>query len=319
MNDVLRVSARCRSPTSRSTAAGPSRTSTTPVFPTSTGSGARRWRRTPARTGSTRPRSRACCTMENDLVGFTADLLDAPDRAVGHGHLGRHRVGACWPSRARATPAPTSTAHGWWCRRPCTRRSTRPPTTSASRPSSCRSAPTSGPTRPRWSRRSTRHRRTVLVVGSAPSYAHGVIDPVAAVAAAAAERGIRCHVDACIGGWVLPYAARLGRGRAAVDVRGRRGHLDLGRHPQVRLRPQGHLGPAAPHARRTAAAVLRLRRLAGLHDAQLDHPVDEVRWSARRRLGGRAVAGRPGLRAADPRRVRGGRPDRRRAGRHRRS
>jgi glutamate/tyrosine decarboxylase-like PLP-dependent enzyme len=53
--------------------------------------------------------------------------------------------------------------------------------------------------------------RTVLVVASAPSYAHGVVDPVTEIAAAAAERGIRCHVDACIGGWVLPYATRLGR------------------------------------------------------------------------------------------------------------
>lgn len=53
--------------------------------------------------------------------------------------------------------------------------------------------------------------RTVLVVASAPSYAHGVVDPVTELAALAAERGIRCHVDACIGGWVLPYAARLGR------------------------------------------------------------------------------------------------------------
>lgn len=52
---------------------------------------------------------------------------------------------------------------------------------------------------------------TVLVVASAPSYAHGVVDPVTEVAAAAAARGVRCHVDACIGGWVLPYAARLGR------------------------------------------------------------------------------------------------------------
>ncbi|OLF16765.1 pyridoxal phosphate-dependent decarboxylase family protein [Actinophytocola xanthii] len=51
---------------------------------------------------------------------------------------------------------------------------------------------------------------TVLVVVSAPSYAHGVVDPVAAVAAAAAERGVRCHVDACIGGWLLPYFRRLG-------------------------------------------------------------------------------------------------------------
>src|SRR5690606_36166007 len=40
--------------------------------------------------------------------------------------------------------------------------------------------------------------RTVLVVGSAPSYAHGVVDPITGVAALAHERGIRCHVDACI-------------------------------------------------------------------------------------------------------------------------
>jgi sphinganine-1-phosphate aldolase len=46
---------------------------------------------------------------------------------------------------------------------------------------------------------------TVLVVASAPSYAHGVIDPVPEIAAAAAAHGIRCHVDACIGGWVLPH------------------------------------------------------------------------------------------------------------------
>ncbi|MEO6411832.1 MAG: aminotransferase class V-fold PLP-dependent enzyme [Pedococcus sp.] len=52
--------------------------------------------------------------------------------------------------------------------------------------------------------------RTVLVVASAPSYAHGVIDPVAPVAAAALAAGVRCHVDACIGGWVLPYLRRLG-------------------------------------------------------------------------------------------------------------
>ncbi|WP_245999933.1 pyridoxal phosphate-dependent decarboxylase family protein [Nocardioides pocheonensis] len=52
---------------------------------------------------------------------------------------------------------------------------------------------------------------TVLVVVSAPSYAHGVVDPVREIAGAAAARGVRCHVDACIGGWVLPYAARLGR------------------------------------------------------------------------------------------------------------
>ncbi|WP_329062069.1 pyridoxal phosphate-dependent decarboxylase family protein [Amycolatopsis sp. NBC_01480] len=51
---------------------------------------------------------------------------------------------------------------------------------------------------------------TVLVVASAPSYAHGVVDPVPEIAAAAAARGVRMHVDGCIGAWVLPYLARLG-------------------------------------------------------------------------------------------------------------
>ncbi|MGW5240497.1 pyridoxal phosphate-dependent decarboxylase family protein [Monashia sp. NPDC004114] len=47
--------------------------------------------------------------------------------------------------------------------------------------------------------------RTVIVVASAPSYAHGVIDPVEPIASAAKAAGVRCHVDACIGGWVLPH------------------------------------------------------------------------------------------------------------------
>ncbi|MFC0526529.1 pyridoxal phosphate-dependent decarboxylase family protein [Phytohabitans kaempferiae] len=51
---------------------------------------------------------------------------------------------------------------------------------------------------------------TVLVACSAPSYAHGVVDPVAGIAAVAAAAGVRCHVDACFGGWTLPYLRRLG-------------------------------------------------------------------------------------------------------------
>jgi len=52
--------------------------------------------------------------------------------------------------------------------------------------------------------------RTVLVVASAPSYAHGVIDPVAEIAKIAAAAGVRCHVDACVGGWVLPWLREAG-------------------------------------------------------------------------------------------------------------
>ncbi len=60
--------------------------------------------------------------------------------------------------------------------------------------------------------------RTVLVVASAPSYAHGVIDPVEEIAAAAADRGILCHVDACIGGWLLPFLRRAGRPVPPFDL-----------------------------------------------------------------------------------------------------
>jgi sphinganine-1-phosphate aldolase len=53
-------------------------------------------------------------------------------------------------------------------------------------------------------------RRTVALVGSAPTFPHGVIDPIEDLAAAAAERGIGFHTDACLGGFVLPWARRLG-------------------------------------------------------------------------------------------------------------
>ena len=51
---------------------------------------------------------------------------------------------------------------------------------------------------------------TVLLVGSAPQYPQGVIDPIPEIAALAAARDINCHVDACMGGVTLTYMARLG-------------------------------------------------------------------------------------------------------------
>ncbi len=58
---------------------------------------------------------------------------------------------------------------------------------------------------------------TVLLVASAPQYPQGVIDPVAAVAALARERDVSCHVDACMGGFVLPFMADLGYALPAWD------------------------------------------------------------------------------------------------------
>ncbi|MEY9214511.1 aspartate aminotransferase family protein [Thermobifida halotolerans] len=60
--------------------------------------------------------------------------------------------------------------------------------------------------------------RTALVAVSAPSHAHGVLDPVAETANAAAERGVWCHVDACVGGMVLPFLRRLGHELPDFDL-----------------------------------------------------------------------------------------------------
>ncbi|MEO1266571.1 MAG: aspartate aminotransferase family protein [Myxococcota bacterium] len=51
---------------------------------------------------------------------------------------------------------------------------------------------------------------TCLVVGSAPSYAHGVVDPIREMAQVAQEADKLFHVDACIGGFLLPFFKRLG-------------------------------------------------------------------------------------------------------------
>jgi len=60
---------------------------------------------------------------------------------------------------------------------------------------------------------------TVLVVGSAPQYPQGVIDDIPAIAALAAEVGANCHVDACMGGFVLPFVEMLGRELPVWDFR----------------------------------------------------------------------------------------------------
>ena len=51
---------------------------------------------------------------------------------------------------------------------------------------------------------------------SAPTYPQGVIDPIADIAALALRRGILCHVDACMGGYLLPFLRDLGRLDAAT-------------------------------------------------------------------------------------------------------
>jgi sphinganine-1-phosphate aldolase len=60
---------------------------------------------------------------------------------------------------------------------------------------------------------------TVLVVGSAPQYPQGVIDPIPDLAGVAAEAGASFHTDACMGGFVLPFMEGLGHEVPPWDFR----------------------------------------------------------------------------------------------------
>ncbi|HVE83380.1 MAG TPA: aminotransferase class V-fold PLP-dependent enzyme, partial [Myxococcales bacterium] len=53
-------------------------------------------------------------------------------------------------------------------------------------------------------------RNTAVVVGSAPGFPHGAIDPIEELSELARSRGIGFHTDACLGGFILPFARKLG-------------------------------------------------------------------------------------------------------------
>ena len=141
--------------------------------------------------------------MENDLVADAGALLDAPQGFAGSVTSGgtesillavlAAREGA--PGVVAPSMVLPSTAHAAF-RKAAKYLGVRPvvvevdPTTLRADPAAVRAALDPS---------------TVLVVASAPSYAHGVVDPVVDIARAAADAGVRCHVDACIGGWVLPH------------------------------------------------------------------------------------------------------------------
>ncbi len=60
---------------------------------------------------------------------------------------------------------------------------------------------------------------TVLVAASAPQYPHGVVDPIEEIGRIAQRRKIPFHVDACVGGFVLPWLERLGEAIPPWDFR----------------------------------------------------------------------------------------------------
>jgi len=61
--------------------------------------------------------------------------------------------------------------------------------------------------------------QTVLLVGSAISYAHGVVDPIRELGQLALEKDLLLHVDGCMGGFLLQYFVRLGASIPDYDFR----------------------------------------------------------------------------------------------------
>lgn len=58
---------------------------------------------------------------------------------------------------------------------------------------------------------------TMMLVGSAPCFSYGTIDPIADLGRLAQERGLWLHVDACVGGYIAPFAAKAGFPVPAFD------------------------------------------------------------------------------------------------------
>lgn len=53
-------------------------------------------------------------------------------------------------------------------------------------------------------------RNTVVLVGSAPQFPHGIVDPIEDIAKLARKRGIGVHVDSCLGGFLVPFMKKAG-------------------------------------------------------------------------------------------------------------
>jgi len=58
---------------------------------------------------------------------------------------------------------------------------------------------------------------TIMLVGSAPPYPYGLVDPIEELGALADKYDLWLHVDGCVGGFVLPFVRELGHAVPAFD------------------------------------------------------------------------------------------------------
>lgn len=63
------------------------------------------------------------------------------------------------------------------------------------------------------------NKNSIVLVGSAPSFPHGIVDPIRELSELARAHGIGFHTDACLGGFILPWAEKLGYPVPSFDFR----------------------------------------------------------------------------------------------------
>ena len=102
---------------------------------------------------------------------------------------------------------------------------------------------------------------TIAIIGSACNYGYGTVDPIAELGQVAMAAGTGLHVDGCLGGFILPWGRELGLRHRGLRLLGAGRNEHECRHPQVRLRVQGHLGGVVPRHRGAEFAVLLPDRL----------------------------------------------------------
>jgi glutamate/tyrosine decarboxylase-like PLP-dependent enzyme len=158
--------------------------------------------------------------MENEVVGMALDLLGAPEGAAGSMTSGgtesilmalktyRDRARALRPEVSQPEVVLPSTAH--------------PAFHKAAHYLSVKAVPVPVARDYRAdviAMREAISDNTIALVGSAPAYPQGVVDPIEEIADLAASRGLPMHVDACVGGYLLPFVRELGYPVPAFDFR----------------------------------------------------------------------------------------------------
>ncbi len=63
------------------------------------------------------------------------------------------------------------------------------------------------------------NKNTVMILGSAPEYPHGIIDPIEQLGKIAKKHNIPLHVDSCVGGYILPFIEMNGGNVPLWDFR----------------------------------------------------------------------------------------------------